>query len=454
MPSSFFSSTQYCKFEKTKPVQLIDGLKITSFQPGNVVNDAVLVKSIKGKKKLHIALATNHSMLLFNGEIVIKQIQEAADKIACYDNYVVGVSQTTCILWNIVEDTTRKFEMSITDDIHSIAVLDDKLYVGTTQILVFSLQNLELIASSSTSDIYIDQIICHHNLVICMSKESNALTIFKLKKDKRKGKKLMQVDTICVNYSISNACIFNDYLTVTTLKDFSVFEVKEEVFDLKATSIVNQDLEVALCDLDENGNLNAHLFIHPYSSYFKIDYSNFPKSIEIDSSSMQSNVGHPKVAIVDQNEPTLGDLIPQVEPQDEEEIVLTTTSASLTPLLLQAIKGQDQSLFQSCLNAPVHSIRKSIKKLPPQAVTGLVHLLRQRLEKQLTGPTMLWMSELLIRHGSLIKSGPAAKDIYAIEHYLNEKTSIYDKIIEVTAQLEMSLALQEDVVLISDDMEE
>ena len=446
-----FKAHQFCKFSGTKPIQTLDGRKMNAFQPGSEVIDAILVNSPKNKNSFYLALTTKHSMMLFNGETVVKQIQESADKLAYHDNMILGISKSKCVVWNTEQDTTNHFDIEITDTIASASIFGDKLIVGTTQLLVFSLQSMELLASTSRSDLYIDQIVCHNDFICAVSNKSNAINIFKMKKDKRKGKKLILVDTLFVDSNISNICIFNGYMTVTNGQNFNVFEMSETTA-LKGTTTVDQSLEVAMCDLDSNGNLKAHLFVGPYSSYVVNDHSEFPKFVKIDKDVLQHEQAAPKIAIMDQMEPTLGDLIPRTEPQDEEEIVLESTATSLTPLLLQAIKGQDQTLLETCLQSQTHLVRKALKKLPPPAVTGLVHLLNERLQKQLTKPVMAWVSDLLLFHGSLIRTGPAAKDIYTIESLLNEKAKMYENIVDVVSQLEISLSIQDDM-LFTDEMD-
>eukprot|EP00835_Amoeboradix_gromovi_P006202 NODE_687_length_5167_cov_0.378453.p1 type:complete len:455 gc:universal NODE_687_length_5167_cov_0.378453:2561-1197(-) len=451
MSANLFSAQQYCKFSGTKPIQIINGRKMTAFQPGSEVVDSILVKSLNSKSPFYLALTTQHSMILFNGETVIKQIQESAEKLAASDHMIIGISKSNCVLWNTELDTTSNFDVEINDKISSCTVSGDKLVVGTTQLLVFSLQSMDLIASTSRSHFYIDKIVCHKELIFAISHESNAINLFKMKKDKRRGKKLVLVDTVFVDCNIKNICIFNGYMTITNEKSFSVFEVNDSCV-LKSTTTLNKALELSACDLDKNGELQAHLFIEPYSSYLIKDYKSFPNSIFVEDSVLQTEMANPKIAIMDQLEPNLGDLIPVVQPQDEQEIILESTSTSLTPLLLQAIKGQDQTLLETCLQSQPHLVKKALKKLTPPAVTGLVHLLNQRLQKQLTKPVMAWVSDLLLFHGSSIRTGPAAKDIYMIESLLAEKAKLYEAIVDVAAQLEMSLAIQEDL-LISEEMD-
>eukprot|EP00834_Sanchytrium_tribonematis_P001939 NODE_52_length_30984_cov_1.383358.p6 type:complete len:454 gc:universal NODE_52_length_30984_cov_1.383358:18486-19847(+) len=452
MSIQIYSAQQYCKFDSTKPIQIMDGKRMTSYQPGSDVVDAILVKSLKAKQPYYLAICTKHAILLFNGETVIKQIKENVTKLTTFENTIVGISSQKCVHWNYDLDTTNTYEVDIEGEINSISLANDRLIIGTSRLSIFSLNSLQLLASTSKSDHSIDFISNMGDYVFAASSSSNAINVYKLKKDKRKNKKLMLLDTVFVDQNIQNMSIFNGWMTLTHDSSFSLIELGEELIK-KGTTILNQKVDVALCDLDKNGNLTAHLFIKPFSSYFCYDMKDFPREIELSNDEMQQELAVPKIAIMDQLEPTLGDLIPDIEPQNETEILLESTQTELTPLLLQAIKGHDQALLETCLQSGRKTAKKALKSLSPPAVTELIHLLNERMQKQMTETVMEWIEDLLVFHGSLIRSGPAMKDIYALEALISEKSQNYQQLMDVCSQLELALALNDNITASDDEME-
>ncbi|KAF1978019.1 NUC189-domain-containing protein [Bimuria novae-zelandiae CBS 107.79] len=143
---------------------------------------------------------------------------------------------------------------------------------------------------------------------------------------------------------------------------------------------------------------------------------------------------------------------------------LTAPSAtSLSTVLTQALKTNDQELLDSCLRVnDVDTIYSTIERLPSPLVGGLLQKLAERLHKRPGRPGMLmvWVQWSLATHGGYLATQPhLMKQTATLTRVLKERSSGLQPLLSLKGRLDMlqtqlELRRRNQERAVGDDMDE
>jgi U3 small nucleolar RNA-associated protein 5 len=117
------------------------------------------------------------------------------------------------------------------------------------------------------------------------------------------------------------------------------------------------------------------------------------------------------------------------------------SGASLGTVLTQALKTNDVSLLESCLNAPdVNTIRATIQRLESPLAGTLLQKLADRLHRRpgRAGSLMVWVQWTLVSHGGYLATQPdLIKKLAELNKVIDERAKGLQSLLSLKGKLDM-----------------
>jgi U3 small nucleolar RNA-associated protein 5 len=162
-------------------------------------------------------------------------------------------------------------------------------------------------------------------------------------------------------------------------------------------------------------------------------------------------------------EPTFGELLQSLYPEDvvhvddhfdadavepESQTALTPVSgASLTTVLHQALRTNDQQLLESCLiTTDLDSVRTTISRMKSVMAVGLLQAIAERLYSRpgRANNLMVWLQWTIVAHGGYLASQPdITKALGSLYRVVKERAGALQPLLSLKGKLDMLAAQME-----------
>jgi len=149
-------------------------------------------------------------------------------------------------------------------------------------------------------------------------------------------------------------------------------------------------------------------------------------------------------------EDTLGDKLGSININDKKEIkkesqILPTTQ-SLSTVLVQALKSNDNSMLDHCLFGTTtnqETVQNTVRRLP---ITSLIPFLNVLSKKLLSNPNaanliVVWIRSILLHHTSYLMTIPDITKILSRLHQtVDSRLTVFKKLVKLSGRLELVLS--------------
>lgn len=158
----------------------------------------------------------------------------------------------------------------------------------------------------------------------------------------------------------------------------------------------------------------------------------------------------------DANGPTFGDLVRAAEPIDVagafghsnaiektngNQNMQTRSGASLGIVLTQALKTNDASLLETCLQeVNLQTVRLTLQRLPSSLAATLLHHLASRLHRRpgRAGSLIVWVQWTLVTHGGYLASQPGlTKELADMHRVVDQRSRALPSLLLLKGKLDM-----------------
>lgn len=169
-----------------------------------------------------------------------------------------------------------------------------------------------------------------------------------------------------------------------------------------------------------------------------------------------AQISRPKVSEQDNNaEPSFGDLVaarrakpisiaeafPSVDMGAAAGVAVIPTGISLTTVLTQALRTNDNNLLESCFhNTDTQIIRSTIQRIDSSLAGILIQSLAERLSSRpgRYGHLLVWVQWLCVAHGAAIGGRPeVVNKIKTLYKVLNQRSKALDPLLLLKGKLDM-----------------
>ena len=143
---------------------------------------------------------------------------------------------------------------------------------------------------------------------------------------------------------------------------------------------------------------------------------------------------------------SIGDAFPSIEPgalipTESGKPVAIPSGISLSTVLSQALRTNDNNLLESCFhNTDIHVIRSTIQRIDSALAGILIQKLAERLSSRpgRYGQLLVWVQWICVAHGGAIGGQPEVlKKIKTLYRVLNQRSKALDSLLLLKGKLDM-----------------